>query len=116
MLKWLLLIAALALASPAVAHDYWSNGDKVPDWIKSSCCGKADAHHLRPDQVHDYGDWYEIDGYTANGGKIPRVRAQPSQDGEYWVFYADYPAQQGMMGRQAASQSTVYCFFVPMAF
>jgi hypothetical protein len=116
MMKMLAFLSALALASPAIAHDQWSNGGKVPAWIKQSCCGAADAHHLRPEQVHDYGDWYEIDGYFANGGKISRAKVLPSQDGEYWAFWADYPAQAGMMGNQPASQSTVYCFFVPMAF
>jgi hypothetical protein len=104
-------IAALAplwLASPALAHDQWSNGDRVPDWIKASCCGKADAHHLRPEQVHDYGDWYEVDGYHGNGGKIPHQVALPSQDGDYWIFYAE-----GGSGRYGGStgQSGVYCFF-----
>jgi hypothetical protein len=115
-MRRLLFIAVLALASPALAHDQWSNGDKVPAWVKASCCGAADAHHLRPDQVHDYGDWYEVDGYTGNGGKISKRIVLPSQDGDYWIFYADYPTYQGMSGRQNASQSSVFCFFVPMAF
>ena len=115
-MRQLLLIAVLMFASPALAHDTWANGDKVPDWVKKSCCGPADAHHLRPEQVHDMGDWYEVDGYHGNGGKISKKVVIPSQDGNYWIFYADYPAQQGMMGKQAASQSGVYCFFVPMAF
>ena len=69
-------------------------------------------------QVHrpHMGDWYEIDGYYANGGKISHEGlALPSQDGNYWIFYRDYPAA-GDMGQQAASPVGVYCFFVPMAF
>ena len=53
----LCLAAALLLGgAPAVAHDQWANGKAVPGWIKSACCGPADADHLRPDQVsHNAG-------------------------------------------------------------
>ena len=58
------------------------------------------------------GDWYEIDGYHGNGGKISKKVAIPSQDGNYWIFYRDYPETT----QSQSSQSGVYCFFVPMAF
>lgn len=35
----------------AYAHDYWRNGEPVPSWVKVVCCGRTDAHHLRPDEV-----------------------------------------------------------------
>jgi hypothetical protein len=99
----------------ANAHDQWADGSAIPAWIKSSCCGPADAHHLRPDQVHRVSDdYYTVDGYHGNGGKIPVSQALPSQDGEYWIFYRDDGVQT--LGSEASSQSGVYCFFVPMAF
>jgi hypothetical protein len=98
----------------AFAHDQWADNTPVPSWVKASCCGAADAHHLRPEQVHDYGDWYEVDGYYGNGGKIPHRVALPSQDGDYWIFYAEGGA--GRYGGAGSGQSGVYCFFVPMAF
>jgi hypothetical protein len=99
------LLALAFSAGAAQAHDYWSDGKPVPAWVKSSCCGPADAHHLRPDQVHRVSDdFYMVDGYAT---RIPAARALPSQDGDYWIFYRD--ADDG-------SQSAVYCFFVPMAF
>lgn len=102
-MRWLLLlIAVLALSSPAVAHNEWSNGGKIPDWVKSSCCGPNDAHHLRPEQVYDQGEYYVVDGYQ---GKIPHQAALPSQDGDYWIFYAC-----------PGPNCSVFCFFVPMAF
>lgn len=118
---------ALLFASPAVAHNEWANGGKIPDWVKSSCCGPADAHHLRPDQVMDMGDYYVIDGYH---DRIPKRLADgkpnssilPSQDGDYWVFYSDEPAHWagsqygGHAYYENSRQSGVYCFFVPMAF
>jgi len=98
------LVFALS-ASGAQAHDYWSDGKPVPAWVKASCCGPADAHHLRPDQVHRVSaDYYTVDGYVR---RIPVNQALPSQDGDYWIFYRD----DGDGG-----QSGVYCFFVPMDF
>jgi len=96
------------------------DGTPIPDWIQSTCCGPRDAHKLRADQVHrrDNGrgdSWWEVDGYygpqnSRNSGElahIPDAEELSSQDGNYWIFYADY----GLGG-----QSRVYCFFVPMAF
>ena len=89
----------------AEAHDVWSDGTPVPEWIKGACCGPADAHHLRPDQVHRVSDdTYQVDGYF---GRVAAADAQPSQDGEYWIFYKD---------NRSGSQSGVFCFFVPMAY
>lgn len=90
--------------SLAMSHDTWSDGKPIPDWVKTSCCGPADAHHLRPEQVHRVSeDYYEVDGYVR---KIPAAQALPSQDGDYWIFYRD---------DGGGSQTGVYCFFVPMA-
>lgn len=100
----LALIFSLASAPAALSHDQWSNGGKVPDWVKQSCCGPADAHHLTPDQVHDMGTYYIVDGYHR---KIPHDQVLPSQDGDYWIFYNNYSTY---------GQSAVYCFFVPMDF
>ncbi len=101
------LIAALGflpLVSLASAHDQWADGSAVPSWVKASCCGPAEAHHLTPDQVHRVSDdAYRIDGVDA---LIPVSRALPSQDGEYWAFYAD--------GIKPAP--TVHCLFIPLSF
>jgi hypothetical protein len=96
-----------------LAHDYWADGKPIPNWVKASCCGPADAHHLRPDQVHRVSDdYYEVDDYHGNGGKIPFSQALPSQDGDYWIFYRDDAANVS----GSSGQSEVYCFFVPMDF
>jgi hypothetical protein len=103
----LALVAAILFIMPASAHDAWKNGQPIPDWVKASCCGPADAHHLRPDQVHRISaDYYMVDGYSR---RIPVGQALPSQDGDYWIFYRDSIDDQG-------NQSGVYCFFVPMDF
>jgi hypothetical protein len=130
-----LAAAGAAFVSPAAAHNEWANGQPVPAWIKAACCGPADAHHLRPDQVHDEGDFYTVDGYFGgpNNGKIYKTvnmgnrRSEPnpsiisSQDGDYWIFYRDGRRQcdhavNGALICTAAAQSNIYCFFVPMDF
>lgn len=85
----------------ALAHDQWSDGEPVPNWVKSQCCGISDAHHLRAEQVHVTAGGYRLDGY---GQILPENQLQPSPDGSWWVFYRDYPD---------GSQSSVYCFFGP---
>ena len=98
-------VTLLASFGAAQSHEIWSDGTPVPGWIKAACCGPADAHHLRPDQVRRVSDdYYEVDGYFR---PVPVAEALPSQDGEYWIFYKD---------NRSGSQTGVFCFFVPMAF
>lgn len=96
-----LIAALMLLASPAAAHDRWADGNAVPAWVKRHCCGVEDVHHLRPDQVVTTANGYLVDGVRT---KIPFEQALPSEDGDYWVFYRNYPD---------GTQSIVYCFFVP---
>ena len=100
-----LTAAFVVVIAPAVAHDLWSNGKPVPGWIKSACCGEADAHRLRPDQVRQNarGD-YVVQGYH---DPIAANFALPSADGDYWIFY-----RENLDG----SRSAVFCFFVPLDF
>ena len=138
-MKYLLPICTIAACwflSPTYAHDYWVDGKAVPNWVKASCCGPDDVHHLRPDQVHKVsGDkakelrpnyakfisdnlvYYVVDGYFrpiyADGPNVI-----PSQDGDYWLFYEQWCDQSGGGGPSCYQQpqSDVYCFFVPMVF
>ena len=97
------LAVMLALCGRAAAHDFWPDGEKVPAWIKSACCGPADFHHLRPDQVHLTKDGYRVDDYP---DLIPIAKALPSPDGEYYIFYR---------ALDNGDKTMVYCFFVPFS-
>lgn len=95
--------AALALAyaqAPAMAHDFWSNGDPVPPWVKAQCCGPQDVHHLKPSAVHIMADGYHIDGINT---VVPVERALPSVDGGYWAFW----------NPSLEPNPIIYCFFAP---
>jgi hypothetical protein len=79
---------------------------QIPVWVKRACCGKDDAHLLRPNQVHRVEGGYRIDGYPLI---VPYTSAQPSQDGNYWAFYRIY----GIVGDKP-QVSNIRCFFVPL--
>ena len=85
------------------AHDKWSDGEDVPEWVKSTCCGKADAHHVKVSSVHLMQDGYHIDGL---GAVIPIDKALPSMDGQYWGFWNNVMDPKDI--------HVVYCFFAPV--
>ena len=96
-----LIIAGMVFATPASAHDFWSNGDPVPGWVKAECCGPRDVHHLRPAAVHIMQDGYHIDGLKT---VIPIERALPSPDGSYWAFWNPV----------GEPEPVIFCFFAPL--
>lgn len=110
----ILLFAAIALfgviaislfwGTPASAHDQWADGNPLPPWVKSDCCGKADVHRYTADQVTEDDNGYHFPDYP---DAIPAQRALPSQDQYYYVFFARLP--NGMY-------SSVYCMFAPLTF
>jgi len=123
------LIVSLLASPSAIAHTVWANGETVPPWVRSSCCGVSDLHHLTPDMVHGPFDLAEARRYLPNaqepviggcgpeggtcvtdaqmyvvdgfGYPVPASKVLPSQDGNYWIFYRD-------------GSPYVYCFFIPM--
>ena len=99
-MRSLILAAALSCASPAFAHSFWSNGEEVPEWVRASCCGKADAHHLKPSAVHIMADGVHIDGLDV---VIPIIRVLPSMDGQPWAFW----------NPDLEPSPLIYCIFLP---
>jgi hypothetical protein len=101
-MRALILTALLTTAASSVsAHDQWSNGMPIPGWVKSSCCGPDDVHHLTAEQVHAMADGWHVEGLKQ---VVAFGRELPSQDGDYWIFYKNFPD---------GSQTPVYCFFAP---
>lgn len=100
--KMALGVALLCALRPstASAHDFWSNGEPVPAWVKSSCCGTSDAHHIAASALHIVAGGYRIDGLEV---VIPFDKALPSVDGEIWGFWSPY----------SEPSPPIYCLFVP---
>ena len=97
----MLILIIFALTKPSRAHDEWTDRKAVPAWVKSSCCGPSDAHHLKRQHVHAMADGWHIDGYPT---VVPYGKELPSEDGEYRAFFKRY---------EDGSWSPVYCLFVP---
>jgi len=96
---WLTILALSVV--PAAAHDFWSNGEPVPAWVKSACCGPQDVHRLNPGAVHVMADGYHIDGLQT---VIPLKSALPSMDGQYWGFW----------NPRGEPDPFIFCFFAPL--
>lgn len=101
------ILLVLTGSAAAAAHDSWGNGKPIPGWVLKSCCGLADAHRLRADQVHRVEGGYRIDGYPTI---VYDAQVVPSEDGDYWAFYSEFTDADGVR-----SVSSIYCFFVPMS-
>ena len=77
-------IAVVAFATVTIesasAHDKGCDGNPVPGGIKWDCCGKADEHRLKPEQIsRGRNDEYVVsfEGYTF---VIPAGKTPPSSD------------------------------------
>lgn len=83
----------------SLVHDQWANGEDVPGWVKSQCCGPKDVHKLQPWQIHEVVGGWKIDGLDST---VPARNVFPSQDGTVWAFWDPF------FGKSA----TVSCLFV----
>ncbi len=91
------LLLAGALANPASAHERWWDGKEVDPITKRVCCGDNDITHLEKTQVRVVPGGYEL---LDTGELVTFDHAQPSVDGEFWVFRWGKP-------------KLVQCFFAP---
>ena len=111
MIFWLLMALVVTYAFKAHAHDQWADASSVPAWVKTSCCGPADAHHLQSSDVVLDSDGYHVKGFPV---VIAYKDALPSMDGDYWIFYGraySGPGYDGLGGGSGLPH--VYCFFAP---
>ena len=103
-LIWLFVLCLTALLlgfwARAEAHDRWENGDPVPQWVRSACCGPNDVHHIPNEDIRIMADGYHINGLTT---VIPFRSVLSSPDNTYWGFWRpiEEPAPY------------IFCFFAP---
>jgi hypothetical protein len=105
---------------PLNAHDFWANGMKVPDWVKSACCGPSDAHILDPEDVEEVNCPAGLSYENTNGEGCHRIRGInfiippsktfESQDGQLWAFY---PTKED---GSPFPDAVVYCLFMNRSF
>lgn len=91
----------VVLGGAAQGHDAWRDGSPIPEWVKSQCCGPADAHMLSAEDVSEEADGWHIRGLNK---AVAQERVFPSQDKYYWAFYP----------RTGDPNAMVFCLFIPM--
>jgi hypothetical protein len=114
------VIAVLAFAGAAIesanAHDRGCDGNPVPGGMKLDCCGKADEHRLKPEQIsRGSNDEYIVsfEGYTF---VIPADKALPSSDPCSHIFFENVWMIAGGNAVRAPGTPDVFCFLTPLDF
>jgi hypothetical protein len=114
------MIAVLAFAAKTIAganaHDKGCDGSSVPAGIKLNCCGKADEHQLKPEQIRRGQDGEYIVSFGGYTFVIPADKALPSNDHCSHIFFENVWMIVG--GNQIRFPGTpgVYCFLTPLDF
>jgi hypothetical protein len=101
----------------ASAHDKDCDGNPVLDRIKVDCCGEAEEHQLKPEQIsRGPNDEYIVsfEGYTF---VIPADKALPSNDPCSHIFFPNMwvVTDNGNQVRDPRTPN-IRCFLTPLAF
>jgi hypothetical protein len=79
--RLLVIVASVAIVSPAIAHDSWISRNALRNAAGEWCCGEGDCFVVPGNQVNVTPAGYRL---MPNGEIVPYHEAQPSPDGEYW--------------------------------
>ena len=113
-------IAVLAFAAMTIesasAHDKGCDGNPVPRAIKLDCCGEAEEHQLKPEQIRRGANGEYIVSFEDYTFVIPADKALPSNDHCSHIFFENVWAIAG--GKQMRFPGTpgVQCFLTPLDF
>jgi hypothetical protein len=95
-------IALLLSCGMAQAHERWSNGKPIPNWVRDQCCGLSEAHDLDEEGI----PWHVVKGgYKIDGFSMLITKAYPSEDDHAWAFYT-----------LRRANANVSCFFAPVKY
>jgi hypothetical protein len=93
----------------ASAHDKGCDSNPVPGRIKLDCCGEADEHQLKPEQINRGPNDEYIVSFEDYTFVIPADKALPSSDHCSHIFFNTWAIDSGNFVR-------VYCFLTPLDF
>src|SRR4029077_6003711 len=90
------LVGVLLATTSASAHQQWSNGKPIPDWVKQVCCADDEGHQIDARRVHlvrgrdPMTHQWQLLGYRIEGfyNLVPIERRFDSEDGLTWIFYS----------------------------
>jgi hypothetical protein len=112
------LIAVLAFAAMTIesagAHDKGCDGNPVPVAIKLDCCGKADEHRLKPEQIRRGPNGEYIVSFEDYTFVIPADKALPSNDNCSHIFFESVWAIAGGNVVHVPWTPNVFCFLTPL--
>ena len=100
----------------ASAHDKDCDGNPVLGRIKLDCCGEAEEHQLKPEQVSRGPNDEYIVSFESYTFVIPADKALPSNDPCSHIFFENVWAIVG--GNQVRDPRTpnIRCFLTPLDF
>ena len=113
--RWIwAVIAVLAFAAMTIesasAHDKGCDGNPVPAVIKLNCCGSADEHQLKPEQISRGPKGEYIVSFEDHRFVIPADKALPSNDPCSHIYFEDGDLWE------VPGTPNVYCFLTPLDF
>jgi hypothetical protein len=112
----LVVFTAMAIES-ASAHHMSCDGDPVPDRIKLDCCGEAEEHQLKPEQISRGPNNEYVVSFEGDTFVIPAGKARPSNDPCSHIFFPNMWVVT-IDGNQLRDPRTpnIRCFLTPMDF
>jgi hypothetical protein len=112
--------AVLAFAATTVesasAHDKGCDGNPVPERIKLDCCGEAEEHQLKPEQISRGANNEYIVSFDGCTFVIPADKALPSNDPCSHIFFENVWMIVGGTSVRFPKGPDVYCFLTPLNF
>jgi hypothetical protein len=112
------LVAFTAMAvDGARAHDKDCDGNPVLDRIKVDCCGEAEEHQLKPEQISRGPNDEYIVSFESYTFVIPVDKALPSNDPCSHIFFPNMwlVTDDGNQVRDPRTPN-IRCFLTPLAF
>jgi hypothetical protein len=114
------VIAVLAFTAMTIesasAHDKGCDDNPVPEAIKLDCCGKADEHQLKPDQISRGANGEYIVSFEDYTFVIPADKALPSNDHCSHIFFENVWMIAGGNVMRFPGTPGVQCFLTPLDF
>jgi hypothetical protein len=115
------VITVLAFATITIecasAHDVGCDGNPVPVRTKLDCCGRAEEHQLKPEQIRRGANNEYIVSFEGYTFVIPADNALPSNDACSHIFFPNMWVNDDGGGQVRDPKTpNVLCFLTPLAF
>jgi hypothetical protein len=100
----------------ASAHDKDCDGNPVLGRIKVDCCGEAEEHQLKPEQIRRGPNDEYIVSFESYTFVIPADKALPSNDPCSHIFFPNMWVTDGGNQVRDPRPPNIRCFLTPLDF